>query len=162
MYFMGSSEGGRVRLVMAQRYPADFDAIFALVPVINWVGLQHAGTWVGPAQMGPGWISPAKIRLIHDAMLAARDAAEGLAGGIISDHEGCRKRFVAARLFCARGADAGPGGLSAAQLRAVPTLLTLSFRLRLANGVRSCPGWPSNRGSGDPNQATSFDCSGGR
>ena len=36
MYFMGSSEGGREGLVMAQRYPADFDGIFSRVPVISW------------------------------------------------------------------------------------------------------------------------------
>ena len=44
LYFVGSSEGGREGLTMAQRYPADFDGILSGVPVINWVGLQAAGT----------------------------------------------------------------------------------------------------------------------
>ena len=44
LYFIGSSEGGREALTMAQRYPDDFDGIFARVPVINWAGLQHAST----------------------------------------------------------------------------------------------------------------------
>ena len=47
MYFVGSSEGGREGLTMAQRHPNDFDGIFSRVPVINWVGLQHAGTRQG-------------------------------------------------------------------------------------------------------------------
>jgi hypothetical protein len=43
LYFVGSSEGGREGLTMAQRYPADFDGIVSRVPVINWTGLQFAG-----------------------------------------------------------------------------------------------------------------------
>lgn len=38
IYFMGSSEGGREGLTMAQRYPNDFDGIFSRVPVIHWTG----------------------------------------------------------------------------------------------------------------------------
>ena len=77
MYFMGSSEGGREGLTMAQRYPEDFDGIFARVPVINWVGLQHAGTRAGLATMGEGWIKPAQVKLVAEAVLKACDKADG-------------------------------------------------------------------------------------
>jgi len=49
LYFVGSSEGGREGLTMAQRYPQDFDGIFSRVPVIHWTGLQHAGLRDGMA-----------------------------------------------------------------------------------------------------------------
>jgi hypothetical protein len=62
LYFVGSSEGGREGLTMAQRYPADFDGVFARVPVINWVGLQHAGWRSGLATMGDGYLSAAHVQ----------------------------------------------------------------------------------------------------
>ena len=34
MYFYGGSEGGREALMMAQRYPQDFDGIVSVVPVL--------------------------------------------------------------------------------------------------------------------------------
>jgi feruloyl esterase len=71
---------------MAQRYPADFDGIFSRVPVINWVALQAAGTRIGLAQFGDGFLSPDKVKLVHDAVLAACDARDGLADGIVSDY----------------------------------------------------------------------------
>jgi hypothetical protein len=54
LYFMGSSEGGREALTMAQRYPEDFDGIFARVPVINWVGSMpgRARAWRRWAKAG--------------------------------------------------------------------------------------------------------------
>src|SRR3954452_22963901 len=73
MYYVGSSEGGREGLTMAQRYPNDFDGIFARVPVINWVGLQAAGTRMGVTQMGPGWLAPDKVKVVGDAVIAQCD-----------------------------------------------------------------------------------------
>ena len=74
LYFVGSCEGGREGLTMAQRYPADFDGIFSRVPVINWTALQFAGTRDGLASMGDAWIRPPLVKLVGDAVLAACDA----------------------------------------------------------------------------------------
>ncbi|MDB5576476.1 MAG: putative feruloyl esterase [Bradyrhizobium sp.] len=141
MYYVGSSEGGREGLTMAQRYPADFDAIFARVPVINWVGLQHAGTRAGLATMGDGWIRPAQVKLVHDAVLAACDAQDGIADALVQDAIGCKARFDAAKLLCA-GETSGDQCLSEAQLSAIRTLQApYKFSFALANGVSEYPGW---------------------
>ena len=113
MYFVGSSEGGREGLTMAQRYPNDFDGIFARVPVINWVGLQHAGTRAGLATMGGGWIRPDQVKLVHDAVLAACDAQDGVADALVEDAVGCKARFDPAKLLCGNG----PGGMNASMRR---------------------------------------------
>ena len=140
LYFFGSSEGGREGVTMAQRYPADFDGIFSRVPVINWVALQVAGTRAGSAQFGAGWLSPATTKVVHDAVVAACDARDGLADGIISDYEGCLESFDAAKLRCAAGATANC--LSDAQYAAVKALHSPTlFGFQVANGVRGYPGW---------------------
>lgn len=149
LYFVGSSEGGREGLTMAQRYPADFDGIFSRVPVINWTALQHAGTRNGLATMGGGWMRPAQVKLVHDAVLAACDAADGIADGVVSDFVGCKSRFDVTRLRCAAG-QGGDACLSDAQVRAVQTLHS-AYRMPfpLANGVVEYPGWGVS-GEGTP------------
>ena len=140
LYFMGSSEGGREGLTMAQRYPNDFDGIFARVPVISWTGLQAAGTRMGLTQTTAAWIAPDKVRVVHDAVLAQCDRLDGLADGIVSDYEGCRRVFDPNALRCAPGASGNC--LSDAQVDAVRTLhAPFEFDFALANGVRSYPGW---------------------
>jgi hypothetical protein len=141
MYFVGSSEGGREGLTMAQRYPNDFDGIFARVPVINWTGLQHAGTRAGMASMGDGWIRPAQVKLVHDAVLAACDAQDGIADALVEDAVGCKKHFDPAKLLCGNGAG-GDQCLSEAQVKAIETLhAPYRFSFALANGVTEYPGW---------------------
>ena len=140
-YFLGSSEGGREALTMAQRYPDDFNGIFSRVPVIHWTGLQHAGTRAGMATMGDGWLRPAQVKLVGDAVLAACDASDGLADGVVSDAVGCKQRFDVTKLRCAAGAG-GDACLSEAQVKAVQTLHSpFRFSFALANGVTEYPGW---------------------
>lgn len=139
LYFVGSSEGGREGLTMAQRYPRDFDGILSRVPVIHWTGLQHAGLRDGLALVGEGWLSPAHVKLVHDAVLASCDGADGLTDSVVSDPVGCRERFQVERLRCTGAA--GPTCLNDAQIRAVKTLhAPLDLGVELANGVRQYPG----------------------
>jgi hypothetical protein len=139
MYFVGSSEGGREGLTMAQRYPRDFDGIFARVPLIQWTALQHAGLRDGLALTGGGWLNPARVKLVHDAVLIACDAADGAADGIVSDPVGCRGRFDVTKLRC--GVAVNDGCLTDPQIKAVQTLhSSLDMGVDLANGQRVYPG----------------------
>ena len=146
LYFMGSSEGGREGLTMAQRYPADFDGIFSRVPVIAWTGLQHAGLRDGLATRGGGWIRPAQTQAVHQAVLAACDAADGLADGVVSDPVGCRQRFDPASLRCTGSPD--DRCLTEPQIQAIKGLQSpITLGVDLANGVRQYPGrGPSGEG----------------
>jgi feruloyl esterase len=141
LYFMGSSEGGREALTMAQRYPQDFDGIFSRVPVINWTGLQHAGTRNGIATFGEGWLRPAQVQLVHNAVLASCDAADGAADRIVSNPVACLQRFDPASLRCAAGTS-GDNCLNDAQVQAVRTLRSpWRSPVPLAHGVTEYPGW---------------------
>ena len=140
-YFMGLSEGGREGLVMAQRFPSDVDGVVSRVPVINWTGLQHAGWRNGLALRGEGWLPPAKVKLVADAVRNACDAADGLRDGFVADAASCRERFDITRLRCPAGVDAA-NCLTDAQALAVVTLQSpYRFDFDLANGVRSYPGY---------------------
>ena len=141
LYFMGSSEGGREALTMAQRYPDDFDGLFARVPVINWVGLQHAGTRAGLATMGEGWIRPAQVELVAKAVLQACDTADGSDDQLVQDPVGCKAKFRPESLRCPEG-QSSDQCLSDAQITAIKTLhSTYKFPFALENGLDDYPGW---------------------
>jgi feruloyl esterase len=141
-YFIGGSEGGREALTMAQRFPSDFDGIVSVVPVINWTGLQSAGNRSGIVQQNGGWLNPAKVATLHKAVVAACDAMDGLADGVISAYEKCAGVFDPKTLRCPQGTDGGNACLSDAQIATVETLhRPFEFPFALANGVTSYPGW---------------------
>ncbi len=139
LYFVGSSEGGREGLTMAQRYPKDFNGIFARVPVINWTLLQHVGLRDGLALMDGGWMNPAQTKLVHNAVLQSCDADDGLVDGVISHIKNCAGKFNYNTLLCS-GATRDIC-LTAKQIAAIRTLNSpLLVNFSLPNGVRSYPG----------------------
>lgn len=140
-YFLGGSEGGREGLTMAQRYPADFDGVISVVPVIYWTGLINGFVNIARPQYEGGAFGPEKVRLVADAVNAACDGLDGIADGVVSNYLACARRFSLSSLRCPDGGDAGDGCLSDAQLavlRAAYGPSVLPFPL--ASGASNYPG----------------------
>jgi hypothetical protein len=141
IYYSGFSEGGREGITMAQRFPADFDGIVSGVPAVNFTGLGTAGSRNGITLMGDGWLSPAKVKTLHKAVLDACDTLDGLADGIISRYAACQAAFVPKKLRCPEARDSDTC-LTDAQIAAVETIHSpYVFPFPVANGVTTYPGY---------------------
>ena len=87
----GCSQGGRQGIAEAVRYPADFDAIIAGAPAVNYMHL-HAGRMAMNRAVNASpevVIPPVKYPAVHRAVLAACDARDGLADGVIENPAAC-------------------------------------------------------------------------
>lgn len=101
-YFHGCSDGGRQALTLAQRYPADYDAIIAGAPAMPWTRMASAFANNAVAATKPGGDLPmAKLKLLQSASLGACDALDGVKDGVIDDPRACR--FDPAKLACKGG-----------------------------------------------------------
>jgi hypothetical protein len=142
IYFYGGSEGGREALMMAQRFPADFDGIVSVVPVANYTGGNLMRAKLAQLQRDGGWINPAKVKLIHNAVNAACDKLDGLEDGVISAYEKCLSTFDVGTLRCPNGADAGDTCLSDKQIEADKLVhRPYQYPFAVKNGVTAFPGW---------------------
>jgi len=142
-YFIGGSQGGHEALDAASRYPDDYDGVVAHYPAYN-VTLLHLGSWnVGKAlyaDKGAGWMDPAHVKLITDAVMATCDTLDGAKDGIVSNVAACNTAFDVKALRCADGA-AGATCLSDAQLKAVAQI-TSDYKpgMKVA-GMDTFPKW---------------------
>ncbi len=102
-YFDACSDGGREALMEAQRFPGDYDGIFAGAPANDWTEMLTAGLVVGKRVDGDpaAYISAMKLPAITRAVLAKCDAADGLKDGIVSDPRRCG--FKPAEMLCKGG-----------------------------------------------------------
>lgn len=101
-YFRGCSTGGRQAMILAQRFPEDFDGIIAGAPVLSEIGdgILHL-LWSGRASVdaaGRPVLSEAKVRLARAAVLAACDRIDRVADGVLQDPRRCG--WQAATLRC--------------------------------------------------------------
>lgn len=147
-YFQGGSTGGREALGAIQRWPADWDGAIALYPAWNQVGAILFGHKANRALAAPGaYPNQAKRRVIYDAAMAACDALDGLADGLVSNQTACNASFDPNVVRCAGGVDTGDTCLSDAQINALNVMngdaLTggAEFNFFLASGNQSYPGY---------------------
>ncbi len=133
-YFEGCSNGGREGLIAAQRWPEDFDGLVIHAPAHDFVSLMLAFNQHAQRLAIPGAL-PSRAQLAHlgQAMLAACDAKDGLADGIVS-HPGCA--FDPGVLQCQgpeRDTCLTPAQVASARALAAPVVL---------DGQVLYPGWP--------------------
>jgi feruloyl esterase len=143
-YFIGGSQGGHEALDAAARYPRDYDGVVANYPAYN-VTLLHLGSLNAGkavyADGGAAWLSPAKTKLLTDAVYAKCDGLDGAKDGIISYVKACNAAFDAKTLRCVNGTDAGDACLSDAQLAAVARIAS-DYKPGFAiAGMDTCPRW---------------------
>jgi feruloyl esterase len=119
-YWNGCSAGGRQALKEAQRFPADFDGIIAGAPGLDWTGRASQAVYVAQALQKDesARLSSAKAQFVHEAVLTACDARDGVKDGVVDDPKACS--FNPAVLQC-KGADDG-ACLTPAQVNTVRML----------------------------------------
>ena len=116
----GCSTGGRQGVTEAMRYPADFDAIVAGAPSVNQALLYAVRMYVNRiVHRGPdSYIPPERYPFVHQAMLQACDAEDGVKDGVVENPLRCR--FDPAVLRCKDGSSAEC--LTAAQVETAKAL----------------------------------------
>jgi hypothetical protein len=117
-YFCGCSNGGKMALMEVQRYPDDFDGVVGGGPVVDRTKAMVMFDWTQRALLGSE-IPPYKIAAMEKATLAACDAKDGLADGLIDRPDKCE--FDPKVLTC-QDAD-GPDCLTPRQVTAWQKIL---------------------------------------
>jgi len=87
-YWNSCSNGGRQGLLEAQRYPEDFDGVLANAPWVNQTGFTLGAMWNQRAIAGTG-LTPAKLAVLAERVMARCDAIDGVKDGLIDDPRKC-------------------------------------------------------------------------
>jgi len=134
-YWNSCSNGGRQGLIEAERFPEDFDGIVANAPWVDQTGFTIGAMWNQKA-LSAAPVTPAKLALVADKVMAKCDAIDGLKDGLIDDPRKCN--FDPARDVpaCAAGSD-GDDCLTAAQAAAIAKV----YSGPISNGKPFFPGY---------------------
>jgi feruloyl esterase len=103
-YWNSCSNGGRQGLIEAERYPRDFDGILVNSPWVDQTGFTVGAMWNQKA-VSSAALTPAKLALVADKVMAKCDALDGLKDGLIDDPRVCRFDARADVPACPAGED---------------------------------------------------------
>ena len=161
-YFVGTSQGGREALTVAQRYPNDYNGIAANVPIVGFSSLM-LGPELIRIQEKPmaNWVTPAKVEAIRAEVVRQCDKLDGLADGIVNNYMACRANFDMsqgapnrnpwASKRCPNNIDPNPADTSANACFTDGQISTLKlvysrykFATPLANGAKTFGMWVPN------------------
>ena len=161
-YYIGSSQGGREALTVAQRYPADYDGVAANVPIVGFSTLMLAPELIRIAEKPlANWVTPAKVNAIRGEFMRQCDGLDGLADGIINNYMACRAIFDVsqgarnphpwAARRCPNNVDPNPADTTATACLTDGQIATLErtyspyrFATPLAHGARTFGMWVPN------------------
>jgi feruloyl esterase len=160
-YFVGTSQGGREALTVAQRYPADYDGVAANVPIVSFSSLMLAPEWIRIQEKpAANWVTPAKVNAIRGEFMRQCDGLDGLVDGVMNNYMACRAIFDVSQgapgrhpwsaVRCPDTGDRTAGTNPDACLTdgQIATLQVVYSRYRfaspLANGVRTFGMWVPN------------------
>jgi feruloyl esterase len=114
-YFDGCSDGGREALMLAQRYPDDFNGIIAGSPAGDFSALMLYQAWLARTNSDPAGhqvLTAEKLPALHDAVIRACGSGTD-PNRIVDNPAGCS--FDPAALRCPTGTDT-PSCLTPAQV----------------------------------------------
>ncbi len=121
-YFNGCSQGGRQGITSAQRYPQDFDGIVAGASAWNSMRMHGARLAVNRImnRTPESAIPASKYPMIHEAVLQACDALDGVKDGVLENPTKCT--FDPQVLACRQGDS--PSCLTAPQVESAKAMLS--------------------------------------
>ncbi len=161
VYYVGSSQGGREALTVAQRYPDDYHGVIANVPIVSFSSLMLAPELIR-IQEKPlaNWVTRAKVATLRDQFMRTCDRLDGRVDGVINNYLACRAIFDAtpgnpegpwASKRCPGNIDPNPDDTSADACLTDGQISTLqfvysrySFATPLAHGVTTFGMWVPN------------------
>jgi feruloyl esterase len=135
-YFEGCSTGGRQGLILAQRFPNDFDGITVGAPVLNFTGtmMQYAQS-AKALKAAP--VASNKLPTLAAKIYESCDAKDGIKDGIIDDPRRCDFQPSRDLPKCEAGADRADC-FTAPQIASVEQM----YAEVKSQGKRIFPAWP--------------------